>query len=389
MGKITPQETELLSWLVSAMRSRLGEGWLVSQALEPVAWFGWEEAPAAEALRGPYRRAPDATLTITAPDGQRVVLLVEAKQTASPRAVEQAASLGGGSVRQAPEAVRMLVAPYLGPRVREACKARGVAYADQTGAWRLQTVRPSIDWEVGGAARNPAPEGRGVSSLLGTSTARVLRALVDTSPPYTLTELAATARVTPATAYKVVTLLEGEGILTRVRRGRIESVDWQGLLQRWAQEYKFERQNSVTPCLAARGPQTVMAKLRGQVAASTIPGSRWALTGAWAARSEFDSLADARLVIYAEQPAPLQELLDLKPWKGPGSNAAVVLPRDSRLFEEAVERDGVRCVPWSQVAIDLLGGRDRDPSAGENLLAWMSVNESRWRTRLGAAKDER
>lgn len=386
MGNITTQENELLAWLTNAMRSRLGEGWLVSQVLEPDAWFGRE---AAGGLREARRREPDATLSITAPDGQRVVLLVEAKQRAGPRAAEEAASLAGGSPPQTQEAVPMLVAPYLSPRVREACKERGVAYADQTGAWRLRTMRPSIDWEVGGASKNPAPESRGLSSLLGTSTARVLRALVGTFPPYTLTQLAATARVTPATAYKVVTLLAGEGIVTRERRGEIDNVDWQGLLQRWAQEYRFERQNSVTPCLAARGPQSVLAKLRGQVATSTIAGSRWALTGAWAARSEFDSLADARLVIYAEQPARLQELLDLKPWKGPGSNAAVVVPRDSRLFEEAVERDGVRCVPWSQIAVDLLGGRDRDPSAGENLLSWMSVNESRWRTRPGGAKDER
>jgi hypothetical protein len=390
MGKTALQESYLLAWLEAAFRSRLGEAWRVSLAAGEPTRRARERAQPSEVAEGGARwRTPDAILTLRAPDGQRVVLLVQATSKASLGAAEQAARLQRGVAAEAQETARLLVAPYIGPRVREACRARGVAYADQTGAWRLRTQRPAIDWEVGGAEKNPTPERRGIASLLGPSTARVLRTLVDSLPPYTLTELAATARVTPATAYKVVTLLEGEGLVAREARGSVTEIDWQGLLQRWAQEYKFEKQNRVVACLAARGPQAVLAQLKEEKSAATEPGTRWALTGAWATRSEFDSLAGARLVIYTEQPTRLQELLGLKPWKGAGSNAAVVVPRDPLMLDEAVERDGLTCAPWSQIAIDLLGGRDRDPSVGENLLSWMSLNEPRWRTGRIGTRDRR
>lgn len=389
MGNLRLQEIDLLGWFQSALRERLGVGWRVKLSVQPGGMADRVEEGAAPFERDAGGPSADATVEITAPDGHRAVLRVEVRSTATLGTVADAASLARGAAADGDEVVGMLVAPYLNPRVREACREQGVAYADPTGAWCLRTRRPSIDWETGGAPKNPAPERRGLTSLLGTSTARVLRALVGTAPPYTLTEVAAVARVTPATVYKVVKVLEGEGLVNRAPRGPIDDVDWQGLLQRWAQEYRFERQNFVTPCLAARGPEAVLAMLREQVGAGAVVGARWALTGTSALRGVLDEPVDGRLVIYAEQPTRLRELLDLRPWRGPGSNAAVVGTRDPQLFEESVERDGLWCAPWGQVAVDLLGGRDRDPSAGENLLAWMSVRESSWRRCPRGGRDAR
>ncbi len=58
---------------------------------------------------------------------------------------------------------------------------------------------------------------------------------------------------------------------------------------------------------------------------------------------------------------------------------SVLLPRDERLFTESRREDRLGYAPWSQTAVDLLGGTEREPSAGENLLNWMEANEAAWR----------
>lgn len=366
MGKTIYQESDLLAWLEDALRRRLGRGWSV----------GWKSRRRVAEGGG----APDAVVTIKAPDGTAAAIRVQAKARVTPSSVAATAAFGRLPVERDGVTCALLVAPYIGPRVREQCRRRRVAYADQTGAWSLRVKRPSIDWEVEGASKNPEPERRGLTSLQGSSTARVLRALVDYRPPFTLSELAKTARVTAATAYKVLVLLEGEGVVEREPRGAVVTVDWRGLLNRWARDYRLKRQGVEKRYLAARGVQRALDELRTRREGRGSPDLRWALTGAWAARDEFDTLAGARAVIYTNQPTRLAESIGLSPAQGPVSNVTLLAPRDPSLFEESVDRGGLWCAPWSQIAIDLLGGADREPSAGENLLAWMDVNEDRWRS---------
>ncbi len=368
MGKTSLEENNLVAWLADEIRLRLGAGW-------DVDLLPWKPGPI----------GADRLAEIGAPDGTRATLLIDVQlQPTSATAMRTAQSYERAAAARPGVSRAMLVAPYLGLRVREECRRLGVAYADRTGALFLKIARPSIDWDRPGATKNPAPEARGLASLHGRSTARVLRTLVDRRPPFSLGDLARRARVGSPTAYKVLALLEGEGVVERGPRGAVLAVDWKGLLLRWAQDYRLEKQNVARAYLAPRGVQQVVRRLRAEAAGAAGAGLRWAVTGAWAARSEFDSLAAARLLVYADQPGRLVELLDLRPLSGPGSNVTVLTPQDERLFEECVPRDGLWYAPWSQVAIDMLGGSDREPSAGENLLAWMEINEDRWRPARGS-----
>jgi hypothetical protein len=66
-----------------------------------------------------------------------------------------------------------------------------------------------------------------------------------TSPPVGLRELAKRAGVDPGYASRVVDFLDREALVTRTTRGPITTVDWQGLLRRWSQEYSpFRRQGA-------------------------------------------------------------------------------------------------------------------------------------------------
>ena len=65
---------------------------------------------------------------------------------------------------------------------------------------------------------------------------------------------------------------------------------------------------------------------------------------------------------------------------GTAANVVLLEPFDPVVFERTVERDGLRCVAPSQLAVDLLTGPGREPSQGEQMLISMEQNEDAWRT---------
>jgi hypothetical protein len=62
-----------------------------------------------------------------------------------------------------------------------------------------------------------------------------------------------------------------------------------------------------------------------------------------------------------------------------GANMVLVETDDESVFEGTTERDGLRYAAPSVVAADLLTSPGRGPQEGEELIAWMSSNEERWR----------
>ena len=63
-----------------------------------------------------------------------------------------------------------------------------------------------------------------------------------------------------------------------------------------------------------------------------------------------------------------------------GANVVLIEPLDPVAFDRTAERDGLRCVAPSQLAVDLLTGPGREPSQGEQMLKWMEKNEHVGRT---------
>lgn len=352
-----------------ALREGLGPMWRVRSRTKVLSPSGKYEV--------------DAVLRLEAPDGTHATLLVEARARVLPADVARLAHVKAAAAREWPDRRQMfLVAPYLSPRTREACRAQGVAYADQSGAWWLHSERPAIRWERTGALRNPDPQSRGIASLRGRKTPRVLRALIDREPPFTIKGLAAMTGLASSTVSKVLALLEEEALVTRGSSRSVEKVDWRGLLDRWAMDYRTERDNRALRYLAPRGIAPILEKLKAVGATANDPRQRWAMTGAWSARRHVDLLMGARLLVYVDRPSLFKDIAGLRPARGPESNVVLLVPRDGRVFAESVCDGGLWYAPWSQTAVDLLGGTDREPSAGENLLDWMESNEGLWRSQL-------
>lgn len=73
------------------------------------------------------------------------------------------------------------------------------------------------------------------------------------------------------------------------------------------------------------------------------------------------------------------ERLDLQETDA-GANAVLLEPLDPVVFDRTIERDGVRSVAPSHIAVDLLTGPGREPSQGERMLTWMETHEDVWRS---------
>ena len=198
-----------------------------------------------------------------------------------------------------------------------------------------------------------------------------MRAIIDTPPPYGVRELALSTGASAPTLSRVLALLEREAIVTRVR-GAVSTVDWKGAIRRWTADYDQTDSNTSTTALEPRGLPALEKKLRATKFS-------YAATGALAAQ-RFDPIAPARLAaIYVNDAAESIDNLHLRETEA-GANVVLLEPLDPVVFDRAVDRDGLRCVAPSQLAVDLLTGPGREPSQGEEMLKWMEKNEHVWRS---------
>ena len=98
------------------------------------------------------------------------------------------------------------------------------------------------------------------------------------------------------------------------------------------------------------------------------------------AAQRFDPIAPARIAtLYVSEVTRAAEELGLRETDA-GANVMLLEPFDPVVFDRTIERDGLRCVAPSQLAVDLLTGPGREPSQGEGILTWMKDNEDAWRS---------
>lgn len=352
------READVLVEAVRQLVDLLPQGWQVDVATDT-----HEDIPAVDAL-----------LNVVAPDGSRLTLLIEAKRSLVTRdvpwALEQL-SAAGGAAEDGPG--QALVARYLSPNTRERITALGGAYLDATGNIRIASDRPPLFILASGAARDPwRGPGRPRGSLRGAPAARVVRALVDIPPPYTVPKLVELSGASTGATYRVVKFLEDEAYLQRTERGPITSVDWRRLLERWASDYRFDRAGALRRYLAPRGVATALDRLRA------ADPDAYVVTGSVAAGFYAPYAPPNLLLLHAPRPDDLADTLGLRPVET-GANVLVAAHDEGFAFARSSRRDQLTVAAPSQIAADLLGGPGRSPAEAQALLDWMQENEDDWR----------
>jgi len=305
--------------------------------------------------------------SIQAPDGSVASFVVEVKRSLLGRQLDDVLSELATS-----EGLPLVAAPHLSPTLRASLVDRGVSFADTTGNLRIVADRPGLFIERQGARKDPWPSDDALRSLRGRAAGRAVRALVDFRPPYGVRDLAKRASVPLGSLSRALDLLDREGLVTRDDRGSVTDLDWEGTIRRWSQDYEFVRSNQTAFYLDPRG----IASFASRLSAADL---NYAATGAFAAQ-RFAPTAPARqAAIYVEDSAAAAERLGLR-LADAGANVILAEPFDPVVFDRSTVREELSVVAASQLAADLLTGPGREPSEGNELLAWMRGHEDAWRT---------
>lgn len=321
------------------------------------------------------RRQPDAVLEIDAPTGEVATLLVEAKRVVEGRDVQAIREQVSAYATDWPGAHGLVAARYLSPPVRARLAEEGLSYVDATGNVRLEVPSPGLFVSDRGADRDPwRGPGRPLGTLKGEPAARMVRALVDLSGPWSVRELVKVARVSTGAAYRVLDYLQREDLARREPDARVVVPDWVRLLRRWSDDYGFTRNSQVSRWVTPRG----LPRLLEQIA-SADGAVRYAVTGTLAA-AEWAAYAPARsAMIYVDEAETAARTWGLRPADA-GANVMLAEPRFDVVFERGLTNaEGVALAAPAQVVVDLMTGPGRSPSEAEELLRWMEQNESSWR----------
>jgi hypothetical protein len=312
-------------------------------------------------------RAPIAE--IRAPDGASATLAILARPTLVTNQLAGILEALGGNA----SAVPVVASRYLSPSVRDWLERRRVSYMDATGNVYLVVDRPALFLRDRGADRDPwRGPGRPRGNLAGTPAARVVRTLVDFAPPLSVPALVERSGASTGATYRVVRFLEDEALLTRDPRGPIRTVAWRQIIERWSQDYGFQRSNQVQSFLEPRGLPALIDRL------ARSNGLRYAVSGSVAVQ-QWAPYAPARAaMVYVDDIGQAAESLALRPVES-GGNVLLAAADDDFVFERTTHQEGLAIVAPSQAAVDLLTGPGRNPAEAQALLDWMETNESDWR----------
>jgi hypothetical protein len=360
----TIQETDLIDGAVARLREMLPQSWTVERSSRAEV----------SADSGEARSLADGAIDLRDPRGTYVTLAVEAKRSFDPRAVERLSGGLSSVIRSLAGNIPILaVSPWMSERSRELLAKDGINFIDLTGNALLKLENPALYISAVGAARNPQPVPRGRARVRGPKAARLIRLLIDVSPPYGVSEIAAVTGLTQGYVSRLLDALDQDALVERTRRGRVQDVDMPGLLRRWAESYDVLKSNDASTFLAPGGANDALS----QLAELSDPLSL-AVTGSFAAVRLAPVAAPALLIAYCNEIEVLAKTLGLLP-ADEGANVVLLRAFDPVVWERGKEDAGLRYVAPSQAAVDCLTGTGRMPAEGEALIAWMAENEPRWR----------
>lgn len=371
-------EQALLEEGLDRLRSLLGEPWRVEVANRPL--------PADAA---PWMRAstPEQLVSIYSPSGGggSGQVLVEATRALTPaRAAKEFGPKLTLMHRLTGSAAVLIIAPWLSPKTRETLENLDYGYLDLTGNVSLRLRQPAVIIRTEGAKRDPHPRGQHNQQLRGARAGRLVRVLVDARPPYRASDLAEASDVSLSYVSRLLDALEEETLITREGRS-ITAVDWDALIRARAKQYSLLKANSYVSMLAPQGPARVL-DLLGDKGHMIERYGEVAVTGPFAVRKVVRNVTvGGQLMLYVppdpRQNSPLERIAtDLGLLRSEiGADVLLLRSANDMVYKGVRRVDGIPYVALSQLALDSLGGTGRMPIEGEELLAYMTRNEEKWR----------
>lgn len=273
--------------------------------------------------------------------------------------------------RDWPDAIPLLIAPFLSPASQALCKQHEVAFLDHQGNARLVFDGVFIERV---AAGQPVAARRELKSLFSPKAAQVLRLLLrDPWRPWRVTELAEKAEVSL-------------GQVSNVRRGLLDrewaTVTDEGLtlkdpdamLDAWSAAYAGlgGKKQTYYTTLNGKGLEDAFLELfsdqrdRPGVLLASFTAAKW--LAPYGRTATHNLLSQPAALEYLHQTLALQPAVN-------GANVVVTLPAHDGVFLDAVHPSpGIACTSPVQTFLDLSAAGERGKEAAEylrsKLLRW-------------------
>ena len=257
----------------------------------------------------------------------------------------------------------VFIAPFIGPDVRELCRASGVGYLDLTGNCRLFLNGLFIERASG--IKPPAAR-RELRSLFKPKSARVLRLLLqEPDTPRRLSEVSQKTKVSIGQVHKVKEALRANDWLSETSDG-IFLIRPAAVLDSWRDEYappNGERSELYTPLFG----ESLLQALRALP--MDAPGDRAALAGFSAADWIAPYVRANTLQIYASPYSAdrVRELLKATPTPRGANLVLIELDDEGPLLDAREAVPGIVTTSPIQTYLDLWTSGDRGLEAAEHL----------------------
>ena len=266
--------------------------------------------------------------------------------------------------RVCPDAIPLLIAPFLSPASQALCKEHQVAFLDQQGNARLVFDGVFIERVTAG---KPASVRRDLKSLFTPKAAQVLRLLLrDPWRPWRVTELAGKAEVSLGQVSNI-----RRGLLDRewatVTEEGLALKDPDALLDAWSEAYAGlgGKKNSYYTTLHGKGLEDAFLELfrdqrdRPGVLLASFTAAKWL--------APYGRIATHNLISQPAELEHLHQVLALQPAVS-GANVVVTMPAHEGVFLDAVHPSpGIVCTSPVQTFLDLSAAGERGKEAAEHL----------------------
>jgi hypothetical protein len=329
----------------------------------------------------PVRRVLDGVLQIENLAKERARFAIEVKRSFEVRDLPQMVRQIEETKNKIEESLEpMIVARYISKSAQEWLRTNRISYADATGNFMLTSPSTStfLISDSGGKTDPWRGPGRPRNTLKGDSAAQVVRAILESRPPFSIPQVMSMAETSSGVTYRVVDYLERENLLftekikTNGKTKRIvTNVDWRKILFAWSDDYSYQRDNSVQNYIEPRGIDEVLRKLK------EVDPEEYVISGSVAANRLAPYADSKQLNLYARYPADLAKVLELRPVQT-GANVQIASTKFAVVFARTTKSNGLNYASPSQIAVELLSGSGRNPDEGEVLMDWMDDNKVGW-----------
>lgn len=262
----------------------------------------------------------------------------------------------------------VLVTRFIQSSARELMRKNGQSYIDTTGNIFLYRNDPPILISLDGATSDPwAKPGRPITNLKGNPAGLVVRTLLDNKSPISVAEVIEKSGASRGAVYRALDFLEEATLIGRGERGQVTDVKKTTLLELWADNYDVLRSNRIKRYVSTRGLEDLKVRLRD------VGEAGYAATGSLAAEPYSKYAPTYTALLYTRDISGLAAKLNLQE-TDKGADVILIEPIGDFQMKDSAVVDGIRLVPPTQAAADLLNGPGRNPEEGKALIRWLEVS---------------